>query len=140
VSKLYFGTGATTIVMDDVIERSVRAVLDNIAPRTTKLLERAATDLAESARKDWPVKTGRSLLALTSGMRVTTTAIESFVMCPVPYVFYIKGRKQKGKGTWVTLVRTPGLKLGKLLARQLSDELLKMAAAGRGTLAFSGRR
>lgn len=138
MSKLYYRSGKATIEMDDTIAASVRRVLDNVAPETTRELQRAADEIADSARAQWPVKTGKSKAGLVTGLRVTASAVESFIGNDVGYVYYIKGKGQGGKSTWVTLVRTPGRRLGRKLAVRLGDRLLKLASASAGGKVVAG--
>lgn len=105
---IVFGRGTMQVEVDDGTERLVRAALEQTAPTVVREIERRVDQVIADARSAWPVRTGRSRAALVSGLRLPDAdTVEGFVRNDVDYAFYIKGRQQGGKSTYVELVRKP---------------------------------
>lgn len=120
------GRGKAQITVDAHLNTLLSKMLDAAAPVTKAVLTRETEAIFDAAEQAWPVKTGRSKEGLTTGIRfVNTSTIEGFIADAVPYVYYIKGRKQGGKSTWVTLVTKPFKAATPAVCQQLASELIK---------------
>lgn len=124
MGKVTIGTGKLSVVLDDGAARLVERALRTAAPTVTRRIEEETGKVFASALHDWPIKTGKSKRALDQGIRVpNATTVEGFIRNDVPYAFYIKGMKQRGKSTWVELVRKPMQAAAKVVADELGPDL-----------------
>jgi hypothetical protein len=96
------------VQVDDGTERLVRAALEQTAPAVSREIERRIAAVLAEARSEWPVRTGASRDALVGGLRLPDSeTLEGFVYDDVDYAYFIKGKRQGGKSTYVELVRKP---------------------------------
>lgn len=129
--RVVVGVGKASVVLDDGAARMVQRVLRQAAPEVLAVLEREADEITEEARGPWPRKSGRSARELTWQLRIRAEDIvETVVFDPVPYVFYIKGKKQGGKSTWMELVVKPGRKRINAIAEEIGSKLKRVALGG----------
>jgi hypothetical protein len=129
--RIIVTSGKASIVLDDGAARMAERLLRRAAPEVLAALEREADAIVAEARPQWPVKTGKSKDALDWALRLRSLEIvETVVFDPVPYVYFIKGKKQGGKSTWNELVVKPGRRRAKKLAEEIGSRLKRVAVGG----------
>ena len=127
---IVYGDSAVRVRMGDAMETMFRRALDQAAPGLLAEIERSTRALYESARDEWPVKTGRSRSALEWGVRVEGDGrVAGFIRNPVPYLIYIR-RKKDHKNPWITLVRQPAHRDADRLALAIAPMLRRELTHG----------
>ena len=122
---IVFGRGTMQVVVDDGTERIVRAALEQTAPVVVREVEERVDAVLAEARSQWPVRTGQSRGGLVSGLRLPDAeTVEGFVFNDVDYAYYIKGRAQGGKSTYVELVRKPMKAAAERLVQDLGEAIV----------------
>lgn len=109
MGRFRVGTGSIQAEVDVDTEALLRDVVDRSAPGVREALERAASDVYESARARWPVRTGRSRDGLEWVIVVAPdlSSIRASVINDVEYARYIKARNLQGKSAFVELLQKP---------------------------------
>lgn len=127
-----FGTGSTTVTMDDEFEALVRRAVDEMLPGMTERLEATAARLESDARARWPVRTGQSRDALGHEVRVAQDfgSIRARVYCSADYAkFIVSAKIRSGSGSaFVELMRRPT----EAAALVLADELRTVTSRALG--------
>lgn len=108
------------------LDRRISDALGGAAKRVQKRIEEEVIKLANEAKRDWPVKTGKSRDAIKVSSRVTRGGIEVSITNDVDYVYYIKADDLGGKNPWRELVLKRIKNIEKELAEELAQELLEL--------------
>jgi hypothetical protein len=111
-----------TIDMSE-IEAMVRSVLSEADGAALDVMEGHAARILDEARKDWPVKSGRSRDGLATVTLFGADVVQVSIVNPVPYVIYIRGNNQGGRHTWNTLIRNPTRKAERGIAEDIERQL-----------------
>lgn len=122
--NILVGKGKAMVELDDGASRFAERVLRQAAGIVVEEIEKTVHTVFASAATVWPEKTGTSLAGLRRGVRfIPPDVIEGVIYNQVPYVWYIKGRRQQGKHTWSVLIRTPMKKAAGNLAARIGPRL-----------------
>lgn len=133
MGRLVYRSGGVAVAYSDVLDRVARAAIERAAPGVLQAMERELGEVHEAARRDWPVRTGRSRdgLVLDSALDPTTGRLRVSIRNDVPYAIYIKPKKLYGATTaWERYVRKPGRVKVRELARELGPVLLAVLRKG----------
>lgn len=127
MTRVFAGRGGLEVEVDDGVGRLVQRVLRATIPRVVDVIEQRVEQVHREAERAWPVKTGRSLASLEVGIRLpTSTAVEGFVRNAAPYAYYIRGKAQNGKQTYIALIRTPMRAAARDIAAEIGPELRRL--------------
>ena len=124
MSRFVVGKGSAMVEVDDGAARFVERVLRKAANVTMTQIDIATAEVAGVADAEWPEKTGNSRRGLKRAIRfLPPDTIEGVIYNRVPYVYFIKGKRQMGKHTWTVLVREPMKRKATVLAARLGTQL-----------------
>lgn len=110
MSKIRYGRGAASIVMEDTVERMVRAVLEQSQGAVLRSVERVIDLTYLPAFHRWPVRSGKSKALLDHYVAVMPTKIIGVVTTTSKYAYYIRTKRRDGipvKHVWTELVKKP---------------------------------
>jgi hypothetical protein len=128
MGAIVVGRGDAQVVIGPELEAFVTRMLKGSAPTTMEVIETTTTKIEADAAAGWPVKTGRSKAALTSGTRIVSAdVVEGFVGNDAPYAHLIKGKEHGGRQTWRVLLQKPLRDAADDVARALAKDLGKLA-------------
>jgi hypothetical protein len=139
MSRITFGKGNTSIVMDDTTANLVRRVVDDVAPGVMEALEREAEGLYQQAYAKWPVgpvkpeRNGvhsRDTLGYDVQIDPGLTVIRARVYCTAEWARYIKPKGMGGKSAFVEFLRKPVRLRAKILAKELGPIIRKLLEGG----------
>jgi hypothetical protein len=123
--------GGVTFSVDSGVEDLVRRAIEQASPGVVAAVEKEVRLVAEDARDQWPVKTGRSKAGLTLTTIVSTDDVRARIYDDVPYVFYIRPTDLGGKKTaWNTYVQIPMRTAAKHLAEDILGPAIVAAIRG----------
>jgi hypothetical protein len=117
--------------LQEWVDRCIRECFGGAVER----IEHEVQAVYDQARKDWPVRTGRSRDGLRTSLTLDRTRgrVEGAVLAMVPYSIYIKPYKLRGKTTaWQAYVRGPITQAKKRLMGELGPVIVGKVAKKRG--------
>lgn len=127
--------GNVTVTVGPELQEWVDRCIRSCFGATVDAIEAEVEKVYDQARKEWPVKTGRSRDGLRTSLTLDRTRgrVEGAVLALVPYSIYIKPYKLRGKTTaWQAYVRGPITLAKKRLMHELGPAIVGKAAKKRG--------
>ena len=134
MSRISYGRGSMSVVVDDQTADLVRRAIERVAPGMVARLEQVTEELYQSAHQRWPVGPdkperkgvhSRDLLAREVQIQPDRTTIRARVYCTAAWSKYIKPKGLGGKTAFVEYLRKPLLKLRKPLTAELGSLIVR---------------
>ncbi len=125
MSRIRVKRGSSYAAIDDPTAQAIIDTIEQGWKPIVDRLESEAKTIWTTAQSEWPVKTGRSKAAMRYGVQFNYPNVvrSSVYIDPTSeaskYVYYIKGRQDKGRTTWIVRVREPAEKRAKDFAKDL---------------------
>ena len=120
-----FREGNVTVELTGDLEKLALEAVDRLLPGVREQMEANARDIWNSARGEWPVKSGRSRAGLELLTEIRDDAVLVKILNDVPYAVYVRPRDWFGVTTaWARLVKTPMKAAAKDLAKTVGKVLI----------------
>jgi hypothetical protein len=137
MSKLTYGKGDVSVVVDDKTAALVRAVIDRVAPGIYDIFEATVRKVNDDAVARWPVgphkperqgKHSRDMIGWEMQIDPDGMTIRGRVFCTAAWAKYIKPKGLAGKSAFVTYFRKPM----QAASKPLVPKIARAIAAGLG--------
>lgn len=127
MGKIFFGTGKTRLVMDDVLAQLTRNAIEKLAPGALGKVEAARDRILNGAIARAPVKTGHFKEEFVGTLVVAPdySTIRASVYNFAKYARYVALVKQGGKNAFVELLRKPLKAEAKRLVLELPADAVR---------------